>query len=182
MGAKKIVLIVLILICLYISLFIWAEVYDPYKTELYYPVSDIEYFEIESLKELPVESDDYEKVSGAVKNVSGMIIRSSFTCNGKLPAQLNGYVSEAVFERIDEGEENELLDDGTAYEYFDFRIYDIKHDFNKAIVDFGIDYEMCYYGSNERICGSWTDEVYPYKLYLSLKDGTWVVDDVFIPA
>lgn len=187
MGAKKIVLIIL-LSGLCIAFFIWVAAYDPYKTEFYYLISDNEYFGIESLKELPVKNDDYDRVSKDIKYVSGMIIRSSFENNGKLPEQLTGYVSEDVFERLDEGKNadygsvHELLNDKAAYEYFDFCIYDIKHDYNKAIVDFGIDHVVCYYGSNKRICGSWAEEVYPYKLYLSLKDGTWVVDDVFIPA
>ncbi len=149
---------------------------------LYYPVSDNEYFEVESLKELPVESDNYDSVSEQIKYFSGMIINSSFNNRGNIPSALNQYISDSAFKKINMANENEFLKDGTAYEYFNFTVYEVKHDFNKAIVDFGIDYRICYYGSNERISGSSTDEAYPYKLYLIHKDSIWVVDDVFIPA
>lgn len=147
--------------------------------DFYYPIKDSEYLNIDDLSQLPLDDPNYREVSDNLKHFSGMIIKLRYNNKGQFPEYMNKYISEETLNKFKPTDDDALLDRNDVYVYFDSQIFDIKHNFERGIVSYGYNYCVCEYGSNKSIAGSHVDSIYPCKIYLEMKNGTWIVTDIF---
>lgn len=112
-----------------------------------------------------------------IQCLSGMIIEYRYQNSEQFSELLEKYISEETFKAFNPSYE-ENVPQG-CYVYFDSQIFDVKHNYEKAIVSYGYNYYICEFDSNNIISGSHVNSLYPCKIYLEKIDGIWRVADIF---
>ncbi len=147
--------------------------------DFYYPIKDSDYLNIDDVSKLPLDDPDYIEVSDSLKYFSGMIIDLRYNSKEQFPEYMNNYISEETLNKFKPTSEDARLHRNDVYVYFDWQIFDIKHNFERGIVSYGYDYCVREYGSNKSIAGSHVESIYPCKIYLEKKNEVWIVTDIF---
>lgn len=178
MRLKFYSLIILILAINIVGLCSCAE--EP--ANLYYSIDDTDYLEVSDLNSLPIDNENYDKTVKQITYLSGMILKTAYDTNGELPSELEPYISEDVFKALNHTRRNDLMQRSDVYEYYDIYIYDVKHNFNKAVVDWGYEYQVCEYITNQSLSGARIESYYPAKIYLEYNGDTWIIVDSFEAA
>jgi hypothetical protein len=184
--AIHILIIISIIIALLVRLIIWVNDDNSYDV-IHYSIKDEEYLDVKKLSKLPTSKSGYDDVSEEIAALAEELISTSYETNGKLPEEYEGIVSERDFNYLglvfkSDRNYDEMIANGTVYKEHSYEIMEVKHNFNKAIVDYCDQLLIISKEDGEILSKRGSSKQIPSKIYLEQQEGKWIIISVFLHA